>query len=432
MLGNIKKIYDSLPKEYLKFLKYIPDRVLFGSKYIEWKKRVNFDKNIVNKNLFDILTYAREHTHFGKNNIPKKFYIDESENVLEELPLISSNDIATNFEYYISDEYNSFNSFKTTTGGSGRNPTTVLLSNESYIADRAHTYFMWESLGYNRVKNIKLTLRGKILKNNKLIEYNPIFNEVLVNTFKVKCDNFEDFLKELEKFKIDYIHGYPSLVKEFIEYFKKYNVNLDIKGIFFASEGSNAYEKKEISSFFNAPIISSYAQTEKVCFGIDFDMNEVYKIATSYGYPRIVDGEIVATTFINKAMPLINFRTGDGGEILEDENHMYIKNIKGRWGKDFVYLNVNKKIPTSSINLHSEIQNEILYYQIHQKNYGKIEIWLVKKETSKLDDKQLKERFFNEIKEKLEDFEIKLRLVNEKDLVRSHRGKFIFLVQDLV
>jgi hypothetical protein len=33
--------------------------------------------------------------------------------------------------------------------------------------------------------------------------------------------------------------------------------------------------------------------------------------------------------------------------------------------------------------------------QIHQTEFGKLEIWLAKKESSKLNDKVLKERFYN-------------------------------------
>jgi phenylacetate-CoA ligase len=262
MLNLIKNIYETLPKNYLKFLKYIPDRVLFGKSYVEWKDKVSFDKNIIDKNLYEMLNYAREHTLYGKENIPKDFYIDESKKVLEELPLVSSYDVATNFEYFISDEYNKFNSYKTTTGGSGRNPTTVLLSNESYGIEWAHVHFIWNKVGYNR-KKLKLTLRGKVLRNNKLCEYNPIYNELVVDTFKVNKDNFSKLLKEIKKYNIQYIHGYPSLIKEWIEYFKMYNLNLNLKGILLASEKADIKTKKYIADFFHCKVLSFYGQTEK-------------------------------------------------------------------------------------------------------------------------------------------------------------------------
>jgi len=431
MLHNLKNIYDKLPKDKLKFLKYIPDRILFGKSYLKWKEKVSFDKSIIDKNLYDILSYAKKHTQYGKENIPKKFYIEESRKVLAELPLVSSYDIATNFEYYISDKFNKFNSYKTTTGGSGRNPTTILLSNESFGIEWSHMHNIWNLAGYDRVRDTKLTLRGKALKNNKLLEFNPIYNELIVDTFKVDRDNFKDLIKEIKKYNIKYIHGYPSLLKEYIEYFKYYNFVLNLNGVFLGSEGAAIQDKKQISEFFKCKVVHWYGQTEKVTLAVDEKMDGNFKIYTSYGYPRIIDGEIVATTFVNKAMPFINFKTGDGGEIFEDENYIYIKDIQSRRGKDFVYLNKDKKISTTAINLHSDIQNEILYYQIHQQDFGKVEIWLVKKETTKLKNEVLKQRFYNEIKEKLKDFELKIKIVNEKDLIRSHRGKFIFLVQEL-
>jgi hypothetical protein len=44
MLKQLKAVYDFLPKKYLTFLKYIPDRVLFGQSYINWKSKISFDK----------------------------------------------------------------------------------------------------------------------------------------------------------------------------------------------------------------------------------------------------------------------------------------------------------------------------------------------------------------------------------------------------
>jgi phenylacetate-CoA ligase len=105
--------------------------------------------------------------------------------------------------------------------------------------------------------------------------------------------------------------------------------------------------------------------------------------------------------------------------------------LKGRSGKDFIYLDENKKIPTASINLHSQIQNEIVFYQIHQKEFAKIEIRVLQKVTSTMDSEELLKTFSNEMREKLKDFEIDVKLVNNDEIVKSHRGKMIFLVQEL-
>lgn len=431
MLANLKMIYDVLPKDLFKILKYIPPEKLFGKSYNEYLNKISFDLKLINQNLLDIMNYSRENTNFGYETIPKKIYLDEAKQVLAELPLISSAELSDDIEYYTSKEFRKTNAYLTTTGGTGRNPTSILLSNQSFGIEWAHMHHVWSNAGYSRKRDLKLTLRGKSLKGDQLVEYNPIYNELVVDTFKVKDDNFKIFIEKVKKYPISYIHGYPSLIKEFIGYFERCNYRPKIKGVFLGSEGASVDDKKNFSEFFGAKVIHWYGQSEKVALAVDIEANNKFKLYTSYGYPRIVDGELVATSFVNKALPLINYKMGDGAEIVEDANGLYLKDIESRRGKDFVYLSQKKKISTTAINLHSLIQNEILFYQIFQREFGKIELRVLPKVCSKMPHDKLLTVFRKEMREKLKDFIVEVRTVEEHEIQRSHRGKMILLVQEL-
>lgn len=431
MLDDFKKIYDALPARKLKFLKHIPDQVLFGFSYTRQKKHISFDKDIFDENIKSILEYAREHTGFGRDYVPARIYKDEAKSVLGDLPLISSKELSDNLDYFISDEYGKRNSYLTTTGGSGRNPTSILLSNESFGIEWAHMHHIWSYAGYRRRQHLKLTLRGKAIKSNDLLEYNPLYNEIIADTFCINRSNVAEFIEVLQSYDVKYIHGYPSLVKEFMEYFEECSYRPSLKGVFLGSEGCTPEEKKRISEFFKAPVIHWYGQSEKVALAVDENMDGFFRVYSSYGYPRIVEGEIVATTFVNRAMPLVNFRTGDGGGVVERNGSLYLSKIGSRWGKDFVYLNSGKKIPTAAINIHSAIQNEILFYQIHQKEYGKLEFLILPKLATRVSHERIVAVFLDEMRHKLKDFIITGKIVSEDEIVRSHRGKMILLVQDL-
>lgn len=431
MLFYLKKFYDLLDKKHLTCLQYIPDCILFGKSYFVWKSKVSFDKHLIDQNLYDTLNYVREHTQYGKDHIPKTFELKDAKNVLATLPLVSSYDLATNLSYYTSDEYNSFNSYSTTTGGTGGNPTTIILSNALYGIEWAHVHHIWSSVGYDRKKDTKLTLRGKMLKGEKLVEYNPVYNELVVDVFKVNANNFPQLLEAIKSYNIKYIHGYPSLVKEYTTYFKLHNYIPKLKAILLTSEGVNIEDKKWIADFFGCKVLSFYGQSERALIAADFEANGTYKVYTSYGYPRIVDGELVITSFVNRALPLVNYKIGDGAEIFEDEHCLYLKNLSSRRGKDFIYLTKEKKIASTSLGLHTSIQNEILYYQFHQKEFGKVEIWIVPKITSPISAEEIATTFSHQMKERLKDFDINIRIVSETKIVKSHRGKLMILVQEL-
>ncbi len=431
MLDKIKKVYDILPTDKLRFLRMIPNRILFGKSYLETKGKITYEKKYLEENLYETLNYVREHTQYGKEHIPKEFSMGESIKILESLPTVSAYEVATNLSYYVSDEFGKLNSYYTTTGGTGRNPTTLLHANELYGVEWAYVHDMWALVGYDRRKNTKLTLRGKSYKGDKLSEYNPLYNEVVIDSFKMNDSNFQKLMKDLEKYNIEYIHGYPSLIKEYMGYFEKYNYKPNIKGILLASEAISAEEKKMMRDFFGCKVISFYGQSERLLFAYDDNCSGDYKIATSYGYPRVIDGELVVTSFVNRAMPLVNYNIGDGAEIIEKNGFIYLRNLSSRRGKDFVYLNKHKKTSMAPLTLHSMIQNEVLYYQIHQKEFGKITIKILKKPGSKMNDSKIIKEFEKEMQGRLKDFEINAFMVNSNDITRSHRGKMILLVQDL-
>lgn len=431
MLGNLKNLYDCLPKKFLFFLKNTPDSILFGKSYTQWKSKISFDKNLFDIHLAETLNYAREHTLYGKDHIPLHVDANNARSILESLPLVTSYDIATDLAYYTSDEFNLFNSYLTTTGGTGRNPTTILLSNELYGIEWAHVHHIWSFAGYERKRDVKLTLRGKMLRGSKLVELSPIHNELIVDIYKVNHKNFKDFLEIIKDYDIKYIHGYPSLVKQYMEFFQENNYHLKLKGVFLTSEGATVEEKKKISDFFSCKVISFYGHSERAIIAVDNEANGIYKVYSSYGYPRIVDGELVVTSFVNRAMPLINFCMGDGAELIEDEHSFYLKNITSRRGKDFLYFSKDNKISVTLLAMHTEVENDILYYQFHQKEFGKVEIRLLQKTDSTMPTQKLSEKFAEAIQKELKDFIIDVKIVSENEIIKSHKGKMILLVQEL-
>jgi len=438
MLNKLKIIYDYIPKRTLGFIRYLPNSFIFGLSYIKAIKNISYEPINLNNNIYRILCYARDNTNYGKDNIPSKFYIDEIYDVLDGIQPISSDDLNQDIEYFKSKQYGKLNSYITTTGGTGRKATTVILANECFGIEWAHMHKIWQEAGYNRKKHLKLTLRGKCIKGEELFKYNPMYNELVVDTFRLKRDNFSKFIKCLERWNINFIHGYPSLLREFMEYCKIFDYKINIKGIFLGSEEISLQDNKMLQEFFKCKVISWYGQTEKIILAADPVGDGEYKVFTSYGYPYIYNpdeyghGEIIGTTFINKALPLINYRTGDYGKVKKNNENIILTDIMGRWGKDFVYLNEYKKIPTSSINIHGLIQREILFYQIYQKEYGKLLIKVLPKATTKLSNNELITLFKEIMANNLKEFSIKYEIVdNEGDIIKSKRGKMMMLVQEI-
>ena len=268
--------------------------------------------------------------------------------------------------------------------------------------------------------------------------YNPVYNELVADTFKFSYENFPRFWKEAFSKPVAYIHGYPSLVKEFMEYCNYFHKRPYLKGIMLASEGASVEDKEALREFFQCPVVSWYGQSEKVALAYDLAGTNEFKLFTSYGYAYVRNpdaeglGEILGTTFINKALPLFNYRTGDYSRQKEKDDGLYLCDIHGRWGKDFIWRDPSKRVPTAAINLHSDIQHEILFYQLHQSAYGQLHIRILCKKTSRLTPAEIQDKVRREIADKLKDFSVTAEVVHDEgQIVKSVRGKMIMLVQEL-
>ena len=452
VLQRVKNLYRELPPWMTAGVRFIPDGILFGKSY----RICNPSSDMVlnGANLKNALDYTREHTEWGRENIPTKLSLEDSEKLVRTLPTVSSEELAANPERFTSDEVNGRNSYWTTTGGSGRNPTSICLCNSSYGVEWKHMHHIWRSgrfggesygLPYLRRRDLKLTFRGYHLREGELIRFDPVYNELSVDPFQLNDANFGSFLGKIRRYRVSCLHGYPSLIGLFMERLKARGENYHVKSIFLGSEGASVEFKRELSDFFGARVIAWYGQTEKVVLAYDADVTGQFVNFTSYGYPWILNpdengiGEIIGTTFVNRAMPLVNYRTGDYGRVMKqlrkgidgvEQEVLVIDKLQGRWGKDFVYRNKGDRIPTSAINLHGNIQQKIVFYQIVQNEYGKIEVKVLPK--TGFSGELICTEIGGELSGRLKGFDVRCRAVkSDSEFVRSSRGKMIMLVQNI-
>lgn len=432
MLDKLKKIYLLLPTSVSKIIINLFDLNPYFSKKT-WDNVKNIDKNYNN---LDLLKENIE-------NLKKEVELNRYYNNLKDkepvyFPLIDSNELRQKFDIIIN---KNISGYYTSTGGTGRNPSKLYLSNESYKKDIYHVIWSWSKLGYQKGSR-KLTLRG-INLGNKLYKYNPIYNELQINIFLMNENNVDFILKEIEKFNPNFGHGYPSAFVRFSQLVENKKLNFRLRGISLASEGFNEVQRNIIETIFKCPARGFFGHSERACFAAE-KINEkgVYEVLLTYGLIEIIkpngekatlneEGEIVCTGFINKAMPLIRYKTGDYATVNEIKEGIVteIKNIKGRWGKDFIYDKEGNIISTTAINIHSDVQYDFKYIQLWQKEKGKLIIKLVPWE--KIDNLDIKiKKISIDFQKKLNKVEIKCIIISEKEIYKTHRGKIPYLVNE--
>ena len=432
MLKKLKEIYLLIPLPVSKFLIKIFNLNPYFSKKT-WKKidiisKEYNDLNILNKNMEKLLKSLNENIFYEKKQ------------VFSDFKLIDADILRENYEKIINSE---IKGYITSTGGSGRKPSKFYLSNESYYEDLAYFIYSCSKLGYKKGDK-KLTLRGVDLKG-KLFKYNPIYNELQINIFLMSKENIGSILREIEKFNPTFGHGYPSAFVRLAQLLKSKNLNFQLKGICLASENFNETQREIQEEVFKCKARGFYGHSERAAFANEkLEEKGIYEVFLNYGLIEIIkedgnkakeneQGEIVCTGFINRAMPLIRYKTGDFATVNKIQNGtvLEIKNLIGRWGKDFVYDSNGNAIPTTAINIHSDVQYKFKYIQLYQKNKGELCIKLVpwNRENEKVD--LYIEEIERDFKEKLQNININVVLIEEDRIYKSNRGKIPYLISEV-
>jgi len=436
-LYSLLSLYKNLPfplKYFIgKIYRYIPKKIKYGGFYFTYLKRIK----------------CKEHEFLLKNQLSFvlekiPYYHGNNFKSIEEFPIIDKNIITTNFDLFVNSTND--NKIKANTGGSSGTPFVFYLEKGvSRPKEKAHFNWHWGQFGFKQGDKV-LMIRGEALSNNKLFEYQAIDNKLAISCYLINESNISEVVNVVNKFNPEFIHAYPSSLKNFINEVSvnKIDLQLTIKAIFLGSEGLLEIDKKSIESYFNSKVVHWYGHSERLIHAGNCPNSDDLHIYPQYGYTELLDndniviekpnikGRVVATGYDNSVMPLIRYDTGDEAEYSEHINckcgfkGKSFKKIHGR-NHDYIYLINKTKVSLTAFifGQHFEEFAIIKEIQLEQNNHGKLIVRLVAQE-----EKINKKEFIKKLKNSVDDLlEIDLKIV--ESISKTKRGKHIFLIQNI-
>lgn len=438
MKGKLLKKLNDISPEWIKLLgnKIIRAKVIknttfkntineiknFEVKSEEEKEKIHFEK------VKDIIIYAYENTDYYKKIFdeigldPYKFKkIDE----IKKIPIIDKQVVLDNFHKLVSKEERDY--YIAYTGGSTGKPLKILLDTDSIYKEKAFVYNYWSKFGYKYSSSRIITLRG-LEFNNRIYKYNPIDQQIVLNPFKLNDDNIDEYVKIINKFKPEFIHGYASAIYNLCKIMNKKKISLDIniKGVCFVSENVEFYEKEYIENTLKCKSNIFYGHSERIVFA-EY-INESYEFNKLYTHVDFIETKekdvynIACTGLINKKMPLINYVPDD--KVIIKNNKI---NIYGHWDKELLIGKNDELISMASINFHNEAFEKIKMYQFEQFKKGEVYLNIVEDEELTSKDK---EEIILKINTKLKNIiDIKINIVKKIEL--TNRGKYKKILQHI-
>ncbi|OUS12714.1 hypothetical protein A9Q89_04750 [Gammaproteobacteria bacterium 53_120_T64] len=448
-LQELKELYLSLPlwvktpiaklppsfvlgKDYRKQLRFLNESSNWSAdQYIEFQRNKLFE--VVE---FSVTTVPYYRDLFRKLNIPARL---QSMDQFFELPLLTKEIIKDEGGRMISEAVSKTARYPITTGGTSGTPMAFHMASEAYGKEWA---FVHDLLGRYGVTSSdrKIGLRGVAFpqaEKGVYYQYNPIYRELQLSPFHLTEAVVKSLASVIENFDVKYIHGYPSSVSQFASIAAKYSwgKKLDLKAVLLVSESVYPHQKEKIEELLNCPVISFYGHSERLIFAGTVPDREGYFVDPRYGYTEVLDGELVGTGFINMAMPMLRYQTGDrcsGIDYAKEGRGVHafprISGIDGRWLQEMLIGNSGSRISITALNMHSNLFSNVERFQFYQDTPGRAELRIVPTKSFEFekDGEVIMRAFAEKVGSELQ---IELKIVETVEL--TVRGKQMFLIQKL-
>ncbi|MCR5421151.1 MAG: hypothetical protein K6E98_09100 [Lachnospiraceae bacterium] len=361
------------------------------------------------KRLKKFLTYAKEHCRYYR-----ALNCDPAD--LSSFPLLTKEIVSKNYKDITSDEAKNIIYRESYTGGSTGEPFHFM---NQMDLDPIYQVVLWQRMGYRPGDTI-LSMDGTKLSEESLVQNiywgkkakrNLPYGGYFMSSLYLNEDNISLYVDHIMKLKPDFIRAYPMFIYTVAKYMKDNNIKPlhKTKGIQLTSESSFTYQHDLIEEVFDTTVYMQYGHTECCAFAYTKDSSRIYRTEPLYGFMEILNeegifvkpgetGEIVVTSFFNKVMPLIRYKTGDMAEFSGyDGNSLILKKIEGRT-QDYVIDNNGHKVMITALIMaqHLAALGHIRKWQIEQTVKGAVTMRIIKgNDYTEASEKEISTLFIN-------------------------------------
>ena len=402
------KLFSFLPKNQkislANIFNNIPNSLIYGNTYKnELKKLLSSEQlsieeinSIQFSNFKTSITNAYKHTQFYSDLYKLYKIIPDDIKCPDDINIIPTTDkktIRVNLDDLLQKNKRFY--LKSNTGGTTSSPLSFPESLSSKIKERAYLarFYQWHGISeYAK----KISLKSAYNISGSRWFYNPFLKSFIFPVSDISINSMLNISLVINTIKPTAItNSYPSLVYMYARYINKGLIEKpsSIKNIFCSSETLFEYQIHEIKKAFGCRPVDHYGQNERISL-IQQCKDYQYHIIPEYGYTEIVDkngrrllqegeiGEIVGTSFLNEAFPLIRYRTGDYAVVGPEKPcncglpYQRIRSIEGRYG-DFIKLNNGTSISPTSLEFVTDKVGNINDIQLIQNDYNTVDILVV-------------------------------------------------------
>ncbi len=368
-----------------------------------------------------------------------------AKSILMDLPLLNKKEVRAHVDRFYSNQMN----LKTrlySTGGTTGSPLKVRHTIESLLASNASLERLFSMAGVNaRDRCVCLTgfFAPGLKSKGSICWRNYIGNSLFMSMYHLNKEYSVRYSVILDRFKPRAYFGYASAIYLLACMFKSAGIIPPKTAIAAFTTAEILYPnwREEIESVLGVKVYNQYGSQEGCAIAYDCKKGNMH-ITPECGIIEVVDsegktcqsereGEIVLTSLINKAMPLIRYKVGDMGTLEEDHfscscglKWPVLKEISGR-SEDIIWTPEGR--PVTQLSVAIRYCKGLEQCQIIQDSIGHMKVLLV---VSSLYSKKSEDNIEKEILRR-SGYPYKIDFEYVKSIPRIGRGKYKVVV-DLV
>ena len=312
---------------------------------------------------------------------------------------------------------------KAKSSGTSGQSVTVYRDYRSVIEEGAYQWAHRISFGH-RPGMKTVVIRGNLARQEKE-RYDPFTKTLYLSSFCLNRENADWYFNRIRDFAPNAIFAYPSSVESLANFFIERGQRLRIPLIFTSSETLYSYQREKVARAFDSRVVDWYGNAERT-IALKEGADGRYDQLPLYSINEFRDDCIITTGLINFRFPLIRYRVDDVVLPRPTSWQEKICQIQGR--SDDVLLLPDGTRVGLICNAFDGIRH-LRQSQVVQKDPSTIRVNLVTTDAySREDEAQL----VRQLKESIgEAAPFSLHYVSEDKIVRSRRGKFKLIVNEL-
>lgn len=436
----------------------LPSAIRLGSAYNEFRDQIaasrgiSATRSLALAKLHATLRWAVETVPAYQHYRPLFSRMNDPEQFLARLPVTDKLDIKRGPARYLSGAMPASLRLKTFTGGSTRNPMQFYLQKHlSRPKEYAFIQDFRDRVGAGP-NDLTLALRGRTVPGASrpgasLWMYEPIKRQLILSSDHLEARYMPRYAEALARHRPAFIEAFPSALYPLARWLSLNplpELTEAVRGVMLYSENVYGFQMRMFRQVFRCPVLKQYGHSERVLMAASMPDDERYFFWPQYGWYELLDadgrpitrpgvlGYVVGTSFDNKVMPFVRYRTGDLA-LLGDRGHAALpgypacERIEGRL-QEFLVCRDHRLISITTMGTaHFPELSEIEAIQYEQDRPGEVTLKIA---TASAPSAEMHKRIAAAIREKTGGG-CEARVVRVERIERTTRGKLRMLIQHL-